>query len=83
EIDPAKLLSLNATVADVSRQLRNMQQDASGGRADLGGAEQSVRTIATVQSAEQLAAMDITLSDGRHVRLDRLATVTDTTAETR
>jgi multidrug efflux pump subunit AcrB len=83
EIDPAKLLSLNATVADVSRQLRNMQQDASGGRADLGGAEQSVRTIATVQSAQQLAAMDITLSDGRHVRLDRVAKVTDTTAETR
>ena len=83
EIDPAKLLALNATVADVSRQLRSIQQDASGGRTDLGGAEQSVRTIATVQSAEQLAAMDITLSDGRHVRLDRLATVSDTVAETR
>jgi multidrug efflux pump subunit AcrB len=83
EINPAKLLSLNATVADVSRQLRNIQQDASGGRTDLGGAEQSVRTIATVQSAEQLAAMDITLADGRHVRLDRVATVTDTVAETR
>lgn len=83
EIDPAKLLSLNATVADVSRQLRNTQQDASGGRTDLGGAEQSVRTIATVKSAQELAAMEITLSDGRHVRLDRVAKVTDTVAETR
>ena len=51
ELDPARLLALNATAADISRQLRQVQQEASGGRADLGGAEQSVRTIATVQSA--------------------------------
>ena len=54
ELDPARLLALNATAADISRQLRQVQQEASGGRADLGGAEQSVRTIATVQSAEEL-----------------------------
>ena len=57
ELDPARLLALNATAADISRQLRQIQQEASGGRADLGGAEQSVRTIATVQSAGELAAM--------------------------
>ena len=83
EIDPARLLSLNATVADVSRQLRLIQQEASGGRAEVGGAEQSVRTIATVHSAEELAAMDISLSDGRRVRLDQIATVADTVAEQR
>ncbi len=83
EIDPVRLLSLNATAADVSRQLRRIQQDAPGGRADIGGAEQSVRTIATVRSAEELAAMDITLSDGRRVRLDALATVSDSFAERR
>jgi multidrug efflux pump subunit AcrB len=48
ELDPARLQALNATAADISRQLRQVQQEASGGRADLGGAEQSVRTIATV-----------------------------------
>jgi len=37
ELDPARLLALNATAADISRQLRQMQQEASGGRADLGG----------------------------------------------
>ncbi|MDE2433365.1 MAG: efflux RND transporter permease subunit [Burkholderiales bacterium] len=83
ELDPAKLLALNASAADISRQLRNVQQEASGGRADIGGAEQSVRTIATVQSAEELAAMDIALSDGRHIRLDQVATVRDTVAEQR
>jgi multidrug efflux pump subunit AcrB len=83
ELDPARLLALNATAADISRQLRQIQQDASGGRADVGGIEQSVRTIATVQSAEELARMDIALSDGRRVRLDQVATVADTVAEQR
>jgi multidrug efflux pump subunit AcrB len=83
ELDPARLLALNATAADISRQLRQIQQDASGGRADVGGIEQSVRTIATVRSAEELARMDIALSDGRRVRLDQVATVADTVAEQR
>jgi multidrug efflux pump subunit AcrB len=83
ELDPARLLALNATAADISRQVRRIQQEASGGRADVGGIEQSVRTIATVQSAEELAAMDIVLSDGRRVRLDQVATVSDTVGEPR
>jgi multidrug efflux pump subunit AcrB len=83
EIDPDKLLALNATTADISRQLRQVQQEASGGRADLGGAEQSVRTIATVQTAQELGAMQIALSDGRRVRLDQVASVRDTVAEQR
>jgi multidrug efflux pump subunit AcrB len=83
ELDAAKLLALNATAADISRQLRSVQQEASGGRADLGGAEQSVRTIGTVQTAAELGAMEITLTDGRRVRLDQVATVSDTIAEKR
>ncbi len=83
EIDPAKLLALNATAADISRQLRQVQQEASGGRMDVGGGEQSVRTIATVQSADELARMELALSDGRRIRLDQVATVRDTVAERR
>jgi multidrug efflux pump subunit AcrB len=83
ELDPAKLLALGASAADISRQLRQVQQDAPGGRTDVGGIEQSVRTIATVQSAEQLARLQITLSDGRRVRLDQVASVQDTVAERR
>ncbi|HJV93241.1 MAG TPA: efflux RND transporter permease subunit [Azonexus sp.] len=83
ELDPARLLALNATAADISRQLRQIQQEASGGRSDIGGIEQSVRTIATVQSAAELGAMDIVLSDGRRIRLDQVATVSDTVGEQR
>jgi multidrug efflux pump subunit AcrB len=83
ELDPAKLLALNATASEVSQQLRLIQQEASGGRADIGGMEQSVRTIATVRTAEDIAAIEIGLSDGRHVRLDQVAYVSDTVAERR
>jgi len=83
ELDPAKLLALNASAADLSRQLRAVQQDAAGGRADVGGIEQSVRTIATVQSAAELGRLELALSDGRRIRLDQVATVSDTVAERR
>ena len=86
ELDPARMLALNITAADLSRQLRAVQQDAPGGRTDLGGAEQSVRTLATVRTADELARMEIALPNdpqGRRVRLDQVATVTDTVAERR
>ena len=83
ELDPAMLLALGASASDVSRQLRQIQQDAPGGRSDLGGAEQAVRTLATVRSADELARMEIVLSDGRRVRLDQIARVSDTVAERR
>ena len=83
ELDPSRLQALNATAADISRQLYQTQREGAGGRTDLGGAEQSVRTIATVQSAAELANLEVTLSDGRRIRLDQVATVRDTTAERR
>lgn len=83
ELDPDRMQALGVTAADLSRRVRQIQQEASGGRADVGGAEQSVRTIATVRTAEELAAVEIPLADGRSVRLDRIATVRDTIAEQR
>ena len=82
-LDPAKLQALGATAADVSRQLRQVQQDVAGGRADVGGGEQPMRTLAAVRSAEELGSLEFSLSDGRRVRLDQLATIRDTIAEQR
>ena len=83
ELDPSKMSSMGVTAADVSRQLRRVQQEVPGGRGDVGGAEQSVRTIATVKTMAELAALDIPLTDGRRIRLDQIAAVADTTAERR
>jgi multidrug efflux pump subunit AcrB len=83
ELNDARMAALRVSALDVSRQLRNVQREAPGGRGDVSGAEQSVRTLATAASAQELARMDIPLPDGRRVRLDEVALVTDTVAEPR
>ena len=83
ELDEARMAALKVSALDVSRQLRLVQREAPGGRGDVSGAEQSVRTIATVKTADELAKIDIPLPDGRHVRLEQVATVRDTIAEPR
>lgn len=82
-LDPMRLQGLGVTAADISRQLRQVQTEASGGRADLGGGEQPVRTLATVRSAREIAAIEVAIPGGRHVKLSEVATVTDTVAEPR
>ncbi len=82
-LDPAKMQAMGASAADVSRQLRQVQTESAGGRADLSSGEQPLRTIATVKSAEELGQLQIALGDGRRVRLDQLATITDGVAEQR
>ena len=82
-LDPARLQALGVTAAEVSRQLRQVQQEASGGRTDLGAGEQPVRTLATVRSAQEIGAIELGLGDGRRIRLDQVAQVSDTFAERR
>lgn len=83
ELDPARMAALKVSALDVSRRLRLVQQETPGGRGDVSGAEQSVRTIATVKSAAELAQLDLPLADGRHVRLDQVAAIRDTVSEPR
>ncbi|MDN8286315.1 efflux RND transporter permease subunit [Acinetobacter baumannii] len=80
-IDPVRMAEFGVTVAEVSHTLRQIQQQSSGGRGQLGEEEQSIRVIATVQQAQELGALRITLSNGKSLRLDQIASITDTTAE--
>ncbi|MHB1206700.1 MAG: efflux RND transporter permease subunit, partial [Rhodospirillaceae bacterium] len=77
EIDPVRAAGLGITPAQVSRALRQVQQESSGGRGQIGGAEQAVRTISMVQQASELAAVPIVLPNGRSIRLEEVATITD------
>jgi len=81
EVDPVRLAAVGATAADVSRALKAVEQESSGGRGQLSGTEQAVRTIATVRQARELDSLPIVLNDGRRINLDQVATVTDTHAE--
>jgi multidrug efflux pump subunit AcrB len=82
-VDPGKLQALGVTAADISRQLRQVQTESAGGRADVGGGEQPVRTLATVRSAREIGLIEIPLAGGRSVRLHDVATISDTIAEPR
>ena len=83
ELDPLKMQALGVSALDVSRQLRNTQLETAGGRADLGVGEQPLRTIATVENANQLKEISIVLSNGRRVKLPEIATIKDTIADRR
>ena len=82
-LDSAKMQSLGISAATISRQLRDVQMETAGGRADLGTSEQPVRTLATVKSAAEIAAIELALDGNRRIRLEQIATVLDTIAEPR
>src|SRR5690606_27541392 len=82
-LDPDRLLALGITAGEVNRQLRATHVDVAGGRGEIGGREQAIRTLAGKQSVADLAQTMIAIPGGRAVRLDALGTVTDSTAEPR
>ena len=82
-LDPDRLLAYGITAGDVNRQLRATNVDLTGGRGEIGGREQAIRTLAGKKTVEDLAATMIAISGGRSVRLDQLGSVTDTVAEPR
>jgi multidrug efflux pump subunit AcrB len=82
-LDSGKMQALGVSAAAVSRQLRQVQMETAGGRTNLGTSEQPVRTLATVKSAAEIAAIELALDGGRKVRLDQIAQVLDTIAEPR
>jgi len=81
DLDPNALLALGVTAGDVSRQLASIQVERAGGKAELDGALQTIRTLGTVANAQALRDYSISLPDGRAVKLSALATVTDASAD--
>jgi multidrug efflux pump subunit AcrB len=83
DLDPDRMASLGVTAADVSGQLVRTQVELPGGETRIGAQEQSVRALGTISSVQELAALPITLGDGRNIRLDSIASVRDQAAEVR
>ncbi|WP_417711073.1 efflux RND transporter permease subunit [Roseibium aggregatum] len=77
DLNPNLMGSLGITAASVSSRLKSMQSDTSGGRGEIGGTRQTIRTLGAVSSLEELKAISIPLSNGSRVRLDELGTVSD------
>ena len=82
-IDPLKLQALGITTAEISQQLRKIQTESTGGRVNLGLGEQPIRALANVSSVDGIRHLAIALMDGRHIRLEQVATIEDTFSERR
>ena len=82
-LDPAALQAQGITAAQVNQQLRQLNMNAAGGRAEIAGSEQSVRVLGNAQSAFDLSQTQITLPGGRFVRLADIAEVKDAYSEQR
>ena len=82
-LDPARMQSHGVTASQVNNVLRQVNLNAAGGRAELAGAEQSVRVLGSAPSAYALGQTQISLGDGRSIRLADIATVRDSFGEQR
>ncbi|MGE4249436.1 MAG: efflux RND transporter permease subunit [Parvibaculaceae bacterium] len=83
ELDPDRLVALGITADEVNSQIRSLNANVPGGRAELGRQEQSVRTLGSAPTVEAFADTEIPLPDGRWVKLATLGTVIDGAAEER
>jgi multidrug efflux pump subunit AcrB len=82
-LNPSALQSQGITAAQVNQQLRSINIDAPGGRAEIAGSEQTVRVLGNAKSAAALADTQIALPGARFVRLGDIAQVRDSSAEAR
>ncbi|WP_165321858.1 efflux RND transporter permease subunit [Rhizorhabdus phycosphaerae] len=82
-LDPARMQAQGVTAVQVNNILRTTNLNAAGGRAELAGAEQSVRVLGNATSAYELGQTQISVADGRTVRLADIATVRDSFGEQR
>jgi HAE1 family hydrophobic/amphiphilic exporter-1 len=83
DLDPTKLEALGVTADTVNTQVRMMNINLPGGRGYVGVQEQSIRTIGSMKSIDDLRNMRIYLNNGNWSTLGNLGTISDGQAETR
>ncbi|HVI59500.1 MAG TPA: efflux RND transporter permease subunit [Luteimonas sp.] len=81
DLDPDALQAFGVTAGDVSQQLARIQVERAGGKAELAGEQQVIRTVGTIANANALRDYSISLPDGRAVRLSAIARITDAAAD--
>ncbi|MBD2300745.1 efflux RND transporter permease subunit [Nostoc sp. FACHB-190] len=82
-LDPDRLQSLGITATQVNDQIRAFNINLPGGRAELGGSEQTIRTLGSATSVNLLQTYEILLPSGGSIPLSSLGTVEDKYADVR
>ena len=81
-LDPDRMAAFGVTAPQVNDALRQFNVDDTGGRADVGAREQTVRVLGQAKTVADLRATVIPVA-GRYVRLSDVAEVGDGVAEAR
>ncbi|MFS0516429.1 efflux RND transporter permease subunit [Nostoc sp. UIC 10607] len=76
-LNPNRLQSLAITATQVNDQIRALNINLPGGRAEVGGSEQSIRTLGSADSVDMLKTYEILLPQGGSVPLSTLGTIED------
>jgi hydrophobic/amphiphilic exporter-1 (mainly G- bacteria), HAE1 family len=82
-LNPTKLNALGASADMVSVQVRIQNMNMPGGRSELGAKEQSIRTLGSAKTVDDLAQSQVMVTNGTFARINTLGEVVDGTSEQR
>src|SRR3984957_2273005 len=69
-LNPIQLNALGASADMVSAQIRMLNTNLPGGRGELGAKEQSIRTLGSAQTVDNLAQTQVMVAGGNYARLN-------------
>lgn len=79
--DPITLSGLKFSIAQLSDQIAGIQQDSSGGEAEVGKTTQTIRVLGAVERASELNDLQVAVPTGGTQALGRMAQITDGAAD--
>lgn len=79
--DPIVLSGLKYPIAQLSEQITGIQQDSSGGEAEVGKTTQTIRVLGAVERASDLNNLQVAVPTGGTQALGRMAQITDGAAD--
>ena len=82
-LDPERLQAYGITATEIDNQISQFNINLSGGRSEVGGREQSVRTLGSAETVRDLKNYPIELNNGDTVPLYNFGEVTDGFEESR
>ena len=79
--DPITLSGLKLSITQLSNQITGIQQDSSGGEAEVGKTTQTIRVLGAVERASELNNLQIAVPTAGTQALGRMADITDGAAD--
>ncbi|MFC6380250.1 efflux RND transporter permease subunit [Psychrobacter glacincola] len=79
--DPITLSGLKLSIIQLSNQITGIQQDSSGGEAEVGKTTQTIRVLGAVERSSELNNLQIAVPTGGTQALGRMAQITDGAAD--